>query len=87
MTEKSRTHIFKSLTPLKPPVEKTVNLHGIKQVCKPRSISVVFSQVDQNSMAMHISPEVTVKGFKKCCISNAADGIDDGMLWNDSEGC
>jgi len=30
-----------------------------------------------------ISPEVTVKSFKKCCISNAVDGTDD-MLWNDS---
>jgi hypothetical protein len=27
---------------------------------------------------------VTVKGFKKCCISNAVDGTDD-MLWNGSE--
>jgi hypothetical protein len=33
----------------------------------------------------HISPEVNVKGFKKCCISNAADRTDDDMLWNDSE--
>jgi len=32
-----------------------------------------------------ISPEVTVKGFKKCCISTALDGTDDDMLWNDSE--
>jgi len=32
-----------------------------------------------------ISPEVTVKGFKKCCISSAVDGTDDGMLWNDSQ--
>jgi hypothetical protein len=32
-----------------------------------------------------ISPEVTVKGFKKCCISNAVDGTDDDLLWNDSE--
>ena len=31
-----------------------------------------------------ISPEVTVKGFKKCCISNAMDETDD-MLWNGSE--
>jgi hypothetical protein len=31
-----------------------------------------------------ISPDVTVKGFKKCCISNAVDGTDD-MLWNGSE--
>jgi hypothetical protein len=32
----------------------------------------------------HISPELTIKGFKKCCISNAVDGTDD-MLWNDRE--
>jgi len=29
-------------------------------------------------------PKVTVKCFKKCCISNALDGSDDHM-WNDSE--
>jgi len=28
---------------------------------------------------------VTVKGFKKCCISNAMDGTNDDMLWNGSE--
>jgi hypothetical protein len=32
-----------------------------------------------------ISPEVTVKGFKKCCISSVVDGTDDDMLWNGSE--
>jgi hypothetical protein len=26
-----------------------------------------------------------VRGFKKCCISNAVDGTDSDMLWNDSE--
>jgi hypothetical protein len=30
----------------------------------------------------HISTEVIVKGFKKCCISIAKDGTDGGMLWN-----
>jgi hypothetical protein len=30
----------------------------------------------------HISPEVTVKGFKKCCISKT---VDDNMLWNGTE--
>jgi hypothetical protein len=44
MTEKSRTHVFKFLTALKPYVEKTVNLYGIKQVCKPKIISAVFGQ-------------------------------------------
>jgi hypothetical protein len=33
-----------------------------------------------------ISPEVTVKGFKKCCMSSVVDGTDDGMLRNGSEG-
>ena len=33
----------------------------------------------------HISPEVSVKGCKKCCISNEMDGTDDDMMWNGSE--
>jgi hypothetical protein len=33
----------------------------------------------------HISPEVTVKGFKNCCMTNAMDGTDDNMIWNESE--
>ena len=28
---------------------------------------------------------MTVKSFKKCCILNAVDETDSGMLWNDSE--
>jgi hypothetical protein len=32
-----------------------------------------------------ISPEVTVKGFKNCCISIALDGTEGGMLWNGRE--
>jgi hypothetical protein len=32
-----------------------------------------------------ISPEVFLKGFKKCCISNVMDGTEDGMLWNDRD--
>jgi hypothetical protein len=31
-----------------------------------------------------VSPDVTVKGFKKCCLSNAVDETVD-MLWNCSE--
>jgi hypothetical protein len=30
----------------------------------------------------HILPDVTLKGFKKCCIFSAADGTDVDMLWN-----
>jgi hypothetical protein len=33
-----------------------------------------------------ISPELTMKGFKKCCISNAVDGTNVEMLSNDSKG-
>jgi hypothetical protein len=32
----------------------------------------------------HISPEVTVKGFKKCCISSGMEESDDDVLWNGS---
>jgi len=31
-----------------------------------------------------ISPELTVKGVKKCCISRAVDETDE-MLWNDTQ--
>jgi len=31
-----------------------------------------------------MSPEVNVKGFNKCCISNMVDETDD-MLWNCSK--
>jgi len=30
-------------------------------------------------------PDVTMKGFQRCCISNAMDGNDDDMLWKSSE--
>jgi len=33
----------------------------------------------------HISPEVTMKGFKKWRTSNALDGTDDDMLWSGTE--
>ena len=32
-----------------------------------------------------ISPEVTVKSFEKCCLSNAMDKSADDMFWNGSE--
>ena len=34
---------------------------------------------------LYISPELSVRGFKQSCISNAMDGTDDDMLWNGSE--
>jgi len=33
----------------------------------------------------HISPEVIMKGFRKCCISSVVDGTDDDTLCNDSK--
>jgi hypothetical protein len=33
-----------------------------------------------------VSPEVTVKGFKKCYTSSAVEGTDVDMLWDGSEG-
>jgi hypothetical protein len=35
-------------------------------------------------MAVHLI-SVSVKGFKKCCISNGMNRTDEIMLWNDSE--
>jgi len=35
-------------------------------------------------MAAHLT-RMTVKGFKKCCISNAANDTDEDRLWNGSE--
>jgi hypothetical protein len=32
----------------------------------------------------HISPEVNVKAFRKCCMSSALYGTDGGMLWEGS---
>jgi hypothetical protein len=32
----------------------------------------------------HISADVILKGFRKCCIISAVDGTDD-ILWNGSE--
>ena len=33
-----------------------------------------------------ISAQVILEGFKKCCISNAADKTDDAIPWNGSLG-
>jgi hypothetical protein len=32
-----------------------------------------------------ISPEVTVRDFRKCCVSSERDGTDDDILWNDGD--
>jgi hypothetical protein len=78
---KSTGHMYLIfLTPLPPSVEKIVNLlHRFNQIYKPSNKNVV--SVDHHSTAWQcISPAETVKGFKKCCISNAVDEIDGDML-------
>ena len=36
------------------------------------------------SAAWKAIPEsITVRSFKKCCISNALDGSEDGIIWED----
>lgn len=32
-----------------------------------------------------MAPKMNVKGYKEGCTSNAMDGTNDNMLWNDSE--
>jgi hypothetical protein len=39
----TRTNAFKFFTPLTPSVETNVNLHGFKQVYRPRNTNVLFS--------------------------------------------
>jgi len=53
-----------------------VNLHDFKPGYKPRNINVLSVNVDHNGMAV-ISPEVTLKGFQKCCISYALNETTD----------
>jgi len=60
-----------------------VNLQGLMEVHQPRNKNVLFSQC--GTAWQSISPEVTVKGFKMCCLNNTVDEIDDDMLWNGSE--
>ena len=52
-----------------------------------KNIYVLFSHCGSKKKAWQcISPAVTVKDFKKCCICNVVDGADGDMLWNGSEG-
>jgi hypothetical protein len=44
-------------------------------------MNVLFSQCGWQ----HISPEMTVNAFKKCCISNVMGETDGNMVWNGSE--
>jgi hypothetical protein len=51
----------------------------------PKYYSILLIvNVNHNGMAC-ISPEVTVKSFKKCRTSNAVDATDYSLLWNGSK--
>ena len=62
-------------------MEKTANLRGFNLENKPRNINVLFSQCGSQQHGSASHPQVTVKGLKKCCMSNAVGGTDDDMLW------
>ena len=34
-----------------------------------------------------LDPEIIIRAFKKCCISNALDGSEDDVLWEDGRAC
>ena len=38
-----------------------------------------------SSARTSIPAELVAKSFKKCCISNALDGTDDNLLWDDED--
>jgi hypothetical protein len=82
MAQKSRTSVFKFLTPVTS-VEKTENNHAFKKVYISQNINVLFSQCGSlTAWQQHISPQVTMKRIRKCCIYSAMDENDVDMLWN-----
>ena len=56
-----------------------MKLHGFKY--KPRNINILFTH---NGMAVHLTRSEG-EGFEEVRTSNAVDGTDDDLLWNDSD--
>jgi hypothetical protein len=77
VTQKSRTHVEH----LTPSGEKTESALGVQKSIKQEIKMYYFVTADHQG----ISSEVTLKGFNKCCVSNAVEGADYDMLWNGSE--
>lgn len=50
---------------------------------KKPNVTLLFHSIIR--AGQYISPEVLVKGCKKCCIFNSVGGTDDDMLWSFSE--
>ena len=44
-----------------------------------------FDVLKAVNMKVMVFLNMTVKGFKKCCVSSAMDETDDDMLWNGSK--
>ena len=55
--------------------KKMVNLHGFKYIYKTRHINVFFWPVWIIMVWQCTPPEVTLKGFKKCCTSKAVETV------------
>jgi hypothetical protein len=51
----------------------------------PQWAAVPVEEEEFITARQRISPQVIVKDFTKCCISNAMDKTDDDMLWNTSK--
>jgi hypothetical protein len=84
-TQKSKTHVFKMLNTTSTICGENcessrvqVSLYTKKHKCIMWSMWVITAW-------QCISLEVTVKGFKKCCVSNEMDETNDDLLWNASE--
>ena len=74
MTQKSITHVFKFLTPPTPPVEKNCESSWVQARLYTKIYKCVIWSVWIITAWQYISPEVTVKDFKKRFISSAVDG-------------
>jgi len=60
---------------------------GSNSLCTTRKCECIIQSVLVTTAWQSFPPEVTVKGFKKCCICSVVDGTDDNMLWNVSSEC
>ena len=67
---------------------------GMRSAFQPLDVSVnkpfkarLSEQYDRwiSSAWTRIPAELVTKSFKKCCISNALDGTEDGLLWDDDK--
>ena len=58
---------------------------GLNECINQKIEMYYLVSVDHDVMAVHLNPELIVKGFKKCHIFSAVDETDGDMLWNGGE--